>query len=179
MDRFRIVEGIGAYFVTFSVINWLQVFVKEEPVNLLLDNLVYCIEHKNLRINAYVVMPDHFHAILLDADFDNMNLQTTLNNFRKFTGRKLADYVDSHFPSSITSTLRDIKVTDRERRFWQHGWHSEGIFFQTFYKQKFDYIHMNPCRKGLVQNPENWQYSSAGFWINGEPGRIPLSVIEW
>ena len=40
-------------------------------------------------------------------------------------------------------------------------------------------VGLNPCRKGLVQNPADWQYSSAGFWINGEPGRIPLSVIEW
>ena len=175
MDRFRIVEGIWAYFVTFSVINWLQVIVKEEPINILLDNLGYCIEHKDLRINAYVVMPDHFHAIVLDANFDNNNLQATLNNYRKFTGRKLADYVDSHFPASISSTLHEISITDRERRFWQPGWHSEGIFTQDFYKQKLDYIHMNPCRKGLVQDPVDWHNSSARFWLEGIPGKIPLT----
>lgn len=179
MDRYRITEGIGVYFITFTVIDWLPVFIDETAISILIDSLKFCIERKNLRVNAYVVMPNHLHAIVFDAEFDPKNLERSLTDFRKFTGKQLADHIDTHYSQSIASILYGHNCTDRERRFWQSGWHAEGIFTNPFWQQKLDYLHWNPCRKGLVRLPQAWRYSSAAFWLDGKAVDVPVTDVVW
>jgi hypothetical protein len=41
-----------------------------------------------------------------------------------------------------------------------------------------DYIHENPVRKGFVRLPEQWRYSSAGYWLYGEVGDVPIVPVQ-
>ncbi|MHB8856217.1 MAG: REP-associated tyrosine transposase [Bellilinea sp.] len=179
MDRYRITDDVGVYFITFTIVDWLPVFVDETPITTLIDSLKYCIVHKNLRVNAYVIMPNHFHAVVFDAAFDPLNLKRALTDFRKFSGRQLSDYVDIRYSSAISSVLRSDELKDRERRFWQSGWHAEGIYSQYFLEQKVNYLHWNPCRKSLVRSPQDWRYSSAAYWMDGKQVDLPVSAVEW
>jgi putative transposase len=178
MDSFKFVDGVYVYFVTFSVIDWLPVFVNPEPTQIIVDSLRYCIREKGLCINAYVIMPNHVHMIVFDEKFDNERLRHTLVDFRKFTGRKLASFIENNLPVSLAVVTRSKELTDRERRVWQPGWHAEGLVSENFWKQKMDYIHENPVRKGYVRLPEQWRYSSAGYWVDGEEGDIPVVPVQ-
>ncbi len=178
MDNFRLVDGVYVYFVTFTIIDWLPVFINPEPIQIIVNSLRFCIKEKGLRINAYVIMPNHLHVILFDAKFDDDRLEQTLVNFRKFTGRKLADYIENNLPDSLAVVIRNTELADRERQLWQPGWHAEGLMSEKFWKQKMDYIHENPVRKGYVRLPEHWRYSSAGYWVNGEEGDIPVVPVQ-
>ena len=126
-------------------------------------------------------MPTHIHAILFDNDFDAIRLQHTLDDFRKFTGRQLADYCDKNLAPAFGVTLRKYAGKDRKHRFWQPTKHPEGIFSEKFYTQKINYIHMNPVRKGLVRLPEDWRFSSSAYWLtnDAESSDIELSEIFW
>jgi putative transposase len=180
MERYRMVEGVGVYFVTFSVIDWLPVFISEDSCKIIVDSLNFCIEKKFLRVNAYVIMPTHLHAIVFDADFDSDSLKHALDDFRKFTGRSLADYCGQHMPNCFTETFKQHAGEDRQRRFWQATQHPVGIYTEKFWKQKMDYLHMNPCRKGLVRAPEDWRFSSAAFWMNGRTENdVKLADAVW
>ena len=176
MERFRFhSDGGGLFFVTFSVVEWLPVFVSEAACRLLTDNLNFCHEHKGLRTNAYVVMPTHFHGIFYHASFAADELKNILHEFRKFTGHKLADLCDRSFPSSFRDTLRDHAGADRERRFWQATQHPERIETEPFWQTKFDYLHANPVRKGLVRQASHWRFSSAAYWQS--ECKAPTDVI--
>ena len=78
-------------------------------------------------------------------------------------------------------TLRAQAVADRERRFWQPSRHAEAIINEGFWRQKIDYLHDNPRRKGLVLSPQHWRYSSAAWHILGDrqPIDVPLTHIAW
>lgn len=141
MDRYQFIDGVGVYFVTFTITEWLPIFISEEPVKIITDSLLFCIQQKNLRVNAYVIMPNHIHLIVFDARFDNNNLQKTLGDFRKFTGRKIADYCDKRLSKELSDVLRCRDLEDRERQVWQPGWHAEGLASDKFLKQKMAYIH--------------------------------------
>ena len=52
MERYRIIEGVGIYFVTFTVVEWLPVFIDETSCLIVTDSLNFCIQNKNLRVNA-------------------------------------------------------------------------------------------------------------------------------
>lgn len=168
MERYRIVDGVGIYFVTFTIVEWMPVFIEEATCKIFTDSLNFSIKNKRLGVNAYVIMPTHTHAILFDKDFDNERLKHTLDDLRKFTGRQLLDYADANLPNAFGQTFRENAKEDRQRKFWQSTQHPEGIFTEKFYRQKFNYIHLNPVRKGLVRSAVNWQFSSAGYWLDTE-----------
>ena len=175
MERYRISDDCGVYFVTMSVVEWLPVFVAEAPCRILTDSLNFCHERKGLRINAYVIMPTHFHGILFLRRFDPEALKATLIDLRKFTGKRLLEYCARHMPRCFDEVFVASSGGDRDRRFWQATLHPEQIETEAFYLQKRDYLHDNPCRKGLVTRAEHWRFSSASYWLSG--GQVPHDVI--
>jgi REP element-mobilizing transposase RayT len=179
MERYRIVAGVEVYYVTFTIVAWLPVFIDERACKIITNSLNFCISNKSLRVNAYVIMPTHLHAIVFDADFNSERLKHTLDDMRKFTGRQLLDYSIEHLPQSFTEEFHKQAGKDRERRFWQPTQHPVGIVSEEFWKQKMDYVHYNPCRKGLVFCPEDWRFSSARYWMAREKGEIELSDVGW
>jgi REP element-mobilizing transposase RayT len=179
MERYRIVKDVGLYYVTFTVVEWLPVFIDETACNIILDSLNFCIQNKYLSVNAYVIMPTHLHAITFDIDFQAERLKHTLDDIRKFTGRQLLDYSAQHLPKCFTDEFRKQAGEDRQRRFWQPTQHPVGIFSEGFWKQKMDYVHYNPCRKGLVFRPEDWRFSSASYWLTGAKNELQLSALGW
>lgn len=179
MERYRIVNGVGLYYVTFSVIEWLPIFLDENTCKIITDSLNFCIENKALRVNAYVIMPTHLHAILFDVEFDYVRLKHTLDDMRKFTGRQLLDYSAKHLPRCFAKEFHEHAGKDRERRFWQPTQHPVGIVSDAFWQQKLNYLHDNPCRKGLVCRQEDWRFSSARYWIMREENDVQLSDVGW
>ena len=69
MERFQIYDDTPLYYLTFTAVHWLPVFVTEESCLIITESLNYCHQHKGLRINAFVIMPTHLHLILFDKDF--------------------------------------------------------------------------------------------------------------
>jgi hypothetical protein len=61
---------------------------------------------------------------------------------------------------------------NNEYQVWTHENHAEEIFSNKFIEQKILYIHDNPVRAGIVENQEDYLYSSARDYADKE------SVIE-
>src|SRR5437660_1897415 len=91
MERYRFHSDGALFYVTFSVVDWLPIFVSETACKIVTESLIFCHRQKGLRINAYVIMPTHLHAILFHAHFQAKALEQVVTDFRKFTGRRLAE----------------------------------------------------------------------------------------
>jgi REP element-mobilizing transposase RayT len=181
MEVLRICQDAALYYLTFSVVHWLPVFVSEEPCLIITESLNFCHREKGLRTNAFVIMPTHMHLIGSDADFDVERLSQTLTDMRKYTGQRLADYCERKMPTAFGQMLRGTLRTDRARQFWQPSRHPEAIWSQAFWQTKMDYLHDNPRRKGLVRDATHWRFSSAAYWLLDPPGEsdVVLTAIEW
>jgi REP element-mobilizing transposase RayT len=181
MERYRFYRDGAVFFVTFSIVDWLPIFVSESACAIIAESLNYCHDHKGLRTNAYVIMPTHMHGIVFHANFDAAELEKVLTDFRKFTGRRLADHCETHAPTCIREALRACAGADRERRLWQPTRHPEQIENERFWQCKFDYLHANPVRKGLVRRADHWRFSSASYWLSDGlvQNDVVLSAIEW
>ena len=179
MEPYRIVEEYAAYFMTFSVVEWLPVFVNRETCQIVVDSLNFCHRELSLRTNAYVIMPTHLHIIAFDAELDSKRLTKAVTALRKFTGRQLSEYCTAHLPV-FDRVLHAAAGRDRERQFWQPTRHPEAIYGQQFWREKVDYLHDNPCRKGLVRRPEHWRFSSAAYWAGERvESDVILTQLEW
>ncbi len=101
-------------------------------------------------IDAIVVLPDHMHCIwsLPKGDVDYSKRWGMIKaGFTKKTGTVIA--------SQNASRLRRHEGENWQRRFWEHQ-----IRDERDYQAHCDYIHYNPVKHGLVNEPGAWRYSS-------------------
>jgi REP element-mobilizing transposase RayT len=67
--------------------------------------------------------------------------------------------------------------TDSDHQVWQEGFHPKQIIGDSMMIQKIEYIHNNPVKRGFVDFPEDWRYSSARNYFDSE-GLIPVTLFE-
>jgi putative transposase len=158
-SRYVITEPDKPHFLTCTVLEWLPVFTRPETVRLLFDCWQFQREHQHLKLYGYVVLENHLHFVAQAAQLDKC-----INNFKSFTARQIIDYLQSHRVERILARLHEAKCahkSDRDYQFWQEGVHAELIMNEEMMREKLDYIHNNPVKRGYVDKPEHWRYSSA------------------
>ena len=153
------------YFVTFSVVRWIDVFTRREYKDILVDSLNYCIENKGLELYAWVIMSNHVHLIIGTKD---QPMQDILRDIKRHTSKMLIKAISENAQESRRDWL--LWFFEREGRqnpsneiyqFWQQGNHPIELWSDSVIDQKLDYIHNNPVTAGWVDEPEHYLYSSA------------------
>ena len=158
------------HFVTMTVLHWIPVFTRPETVNILLESLKF-LSKDGLKIYAYVVLENHCHFILQSPE-----LNRDIARYKSYTARQLIQYLDQHNIRQILEQLAFYKKAhknDRAYQFWQEGVHPEWIQSDEMMKQKIDYIHHNPVKRGYVDQAEHWRYSSARDYA-GQSGLLEV-----
>ncbi len=181
MEAYQMHDDAGLYYLTFSIVGWFPIFLSEEPCSIVTESLNFCHRERALRINAFVIMPTHMHLIVFDAEFETNRLRKSITAMRRYTGHKLTDYVAQNQPTIHRQLVKATQRADRQRQFWQQSRHAEALYSYAFWKQKSDYLHDNPRRKGLVRDSTHWRFSSAAHWLLEPPGEsdVLLTPISW
>ncbi len=164
-NRYIITEPGKPHFLTCTVVEWLPVFTRPQAVQILLDCWQYQREH-GLKLYGYVILENHCHFI---AESDNLG--KSVSSFKSYTARRIIDYLQKKRVTMLLSRLQAAKKQhkrDRQYQFWQEGSHPVLISGSDVMRQKLDYIHANPIRRGYVERPEHWRYSSAGYYFTGK-----------
>ncbi len=158
-SRYKIFTDIFPHFFTCTVIEWLPLFNNPFIANILLDSMRYLQIEQRLKIYAYVILENHLHIIA-----SSENLSKEMGDFKSFTARKTVDYLTEMNAKNILSLLSFFKLkhkTDRTYQVWQEGSHPEAIQNREMMRQKIEYIHYNPVKRGFVDEAIHWRYSSA------------------
>ena len=169
---YRVYDQQALYFVTFTVHQWVDVFTRKMYVDILLDNLRYCQQHKGLRIYAWVVMSNHCHLIIRSEGF---KLSDVIRDFKKHTAKKIAEAIENNATESRKRWLLWLLRKDEHIWFWEEGYHGEEITTK-FYDTKVNYIHLNPVRAGVVEKEEEYLYSSCGDFYGIRKGLLDLEM---
>jgi putative transposase len=79
-------------------------------------------------------------------------------------------YTAQHFKWDLQNHQEDLSIykstqSDRDYQFWESRPYKSTIYNRRVLEQKLNYIHNNPVKAGLCQLPEEYQYSSAAFYI--------------
>jgi len=165
-NRYVITEPDRPHFLTCTVVGWLAVFTRPDSVKIILDCWRYQRRNKNLKLYGYVIMENHLHFIAQAPRLDK-----TVAEFKSFTARKILDYLQHNKQRRLLTRFKETKKAykcDRQYQFWQEGVHAELILDEVMMRQKLDYIHANPVKRGYVARPEHWRNSSAGHYFGGE-----------
>jgi putative transposase len=181
LGPYRIINQNGLYFLTMTVVDWIDVFARQCYRDLLIESFKYCQKEKGLVVNAYVIMTNHIH--LIGYTRPGYSISNTIRDFKKFTAKQIIATIKSNPSESRKVWLVDQfrkhgqqNLNNQQYQFWQQYNHPVELSTPKWISQKLDYIHMNPVRAGIVENPEDYSYSSARQYL-GKPGFMDIEII--
>jgi putative transposase len=152
-------------FFTATVLEWKHLLKEDDFKDIIINSLKFLKNEKSIVIYGFVIMPNHIHILWQIQDgFKQEKIQL---RFLKFTAQQMK------FKLSLTdgSALEQYRVgaKDREYQFWERNALSIDLWSPNVFIQKLDYIHNNPIQGKwhLAEFPEDYRYSSAGFYLTG------------
>ncbi len=157
-SRYKITEPQQPHFITLTVLHWIPVFTRPDTVNILLDSLRF-LSKDGLQVYAWVVLENHCHFVVQSEALDH-----DIARFKSWTAKSLIQYLADRNVRQILDQLAFYKKAhkdDRAYQFWQEGVHPELIQGEDMMRQKIEYIHQNPVKRGYVDEAVHWRYSSA------------------
>ena len=158
-SRYRIHETEYPYFLTCTVVGWLPVFTRPEAVQIVFDCWDFLRQNREFVLYGYVAPENHLHLIAAAPDLTN-----AMKSFKMFTAKAIIELLERHSAEMLPRQLRALKLrhkTRSEYQVWQEGSHPKQIGNDEIMRQKLEYIHYNPVKRGYVDEPVHWRYSSA------------------
>jgi REP element-mobilizing transposase RayT len=179
--KYKATTTEDAYFITITVVGWIDLFTRLNQKNVIINSLKYCQQNKGLELYAYVIMSSHLH--LFCKATDGFILSDVIRDFKKFTSKKIIQTIKQEPESRREWMLayfeKACEHLKREQHYkvWQDGYHAEHIYSNSFMKQKINYIHDNPVKEKLVALPEDYYFSSARNY-SGLDNDLEIIVID-
>jgi putative transposase len=165
----------GTFFFTLVTYKRLKLFEDTRNVNLLRESIQKVKLTHPFKMEAYVLLPDHFHCIWTLPENDN--------DF-SMRWRQIKSYFTRNFQQEKIPLYKARKNKKEQciwqRRFWEHT-----IVNEKDFANHVDYIHYNPVKHGYVESPSAWLFSSIHYYIEkgiyskswGESGVVDLCNI--
>lgn len=171
----RAYVACGSYFFTVVTCNRRPFLTNADALCALRESVEELRESMPFTIDAWAVLPDHFHCIwtLPPGDHD---FSKRMGRIKAGFSRRCPHYASEN-PSSSRITRRESAVW--QRRFWEHC-----IRDSTDYAHHFNYVHVNPLKHGLVQRVLDWPHSSFhqqmknGIYPSDWCGDTSLTLME-
>ena len=168
MRRFEL-EG-HARFLTFSTYQRLPLFQHDAIKDVFAAHLARSRARHGFRLLAWVVMPEHVHLIAWPLEG---RMSRPLSGLKRgFAREVLGRWRELDAP--ILARLPDSQGRER---FWQRGGgYDRNIRDEDELREKIGYIHANPVKRGLVERPTDWSWSSALWYRRDREGPVPIDA---
>ena len=171
---FQISRRTPAFFFTSVTHKRLPIFRTDKLKQVLCDAYrEACDRHR-------ILMPDHTHLLV----YAEREMEEVLRLLNGVAAKRIVDYLkDNGFEESLFKLRGEIRNRNHRHSVWQHHPDSLDIFAGETFKQKVEYIHMNPVKAGTVADPLEYRFSSARLWagrpLPDEPLMTNHHLIDW
>lgn len=163
--RFRRCNDPGqAHFLTFSCYRRLPLLTKDRSRQWVVEAIGKARVKHEFDLWAWVIMPEHVHLLVYPRQ-PVYKMEKFEWSIKQPVGVKAIRWLRENSPKYLERlTIRNSTRT--YRRFWQAGpGFDENVTEPDDLKDIIDYIHNNPVKRGLVNRPEDWTWSSARDWL--------------
>jgi len=179
--KYKFTDNTKLYFVSFAVINWIDLFIRNEYKEIVVESIRYCQKEKDLELYGWCIMTSHIHLLIGTK-------KNPLSNIMRDLKRHSSEELHKTIQNTKTESRREWMIWMMERaakknsnnakfQLWQAESHPIELTNGKIAHQKLDYTHYNPVEAGFVSNPEDWKYSSA-LDYNGGKGLLEIIQLE-
>ena len=176
--KYKFHDNDKLYFISFATVYWIDVFVREEYFQAIIDSWKHCQQEKGLEIYGWCIMPSHVHMIIGSK---KERLENIVRDMKKHTSLTLKTIINSNNFESRKEWMMWMferagkkNGNNKDWQFWQQRNKPLEITGQQMFDEKLLYIHQNPVQAGFVTKEEDWKYSSARDFC-GMKGLVALS----
>ena len=161
--KYKVIDSKQPTFVTLTIIDWVDLFIRPEYFKILDDSLNYCIANKGLNVHAYVYMSSHIHMIISSNENE---LQDIIRDLKKFTSKQFIKAIYEQPESRRVWLLNKFRfAANRVKKgvnykIWKDGYHPVILDNLKKIEQRVHYIHYNPIVSELVYHERDWINSS-------------------
>ncbi|WP_338759250.1 transposase [Bernardetia sp. ABR2-2B] len=106
--KYAIHSSDDVYFITFTVVNWIDIFTRDEYREIFIDSVVYCQKNKGLEVFAYCIMTNHVHLVIRAKE--GFELSDIVRDLKSFTSRHIRKAIE-----------QNEKESRREWMLWMFG----------------------------------------------------------
>ena len=152
-----------ADYFTATVYEWKPALANDVYKDIIMESLQFLVDKQRIELNAFVIMNNHIHLIW--QALRNFTPSQNQASFMKFTAQQLKRSMmknDSNFLASLK-----VNKYDREYQIWKRESLNIELLNKAMFIQKLEYIHCNPVGACLCSLPEDYHYSSARFYYDG------------
>ncbi len=149
-----------AHLLTFSCYQRMPLLTDNTRRRLLSQSINNAIAKQHYHLIAFVYMPEHVHLVVLalDEEYDVSRLLSAIK--RPFSYRAKCLLTSASDPLLTRLTVRE-RPGKMAFRFWQEGsGHDRNVAHPGTLLAAAEYVHNNPVRRGLVESPGEWTWSS-------------------
>jgi putative transposase len=157
-----------AYFVTFSCYRRRKLLDGNRAKGIVVHFLSAQLKHQSGDCAGFVIMPDHVHALI------HFKQPGALSVFIGQWKRRSSIALKLLFQKDLTGYGAKI---DLEGPMWQPKYYVFNIYSQSKAMEKLTYMHNNPVVAGLVARAQDWQFSSAGWYLLNRPVGVRLTLL--
>ncbi len=160
--RLKRIYGFGhLHFITFSCYRRLPLLGSARARNAFVQVLGDVREGYGFKLVGYVVMPEHVHLLISEPIRGNPS--TVLKMLKQRVSRRLRRKLRRRGPTAQRS-FAFARSDGRLPQFWQRRFYDFNVWSRKKKVEKLNYMHMNPVKRGLVEDPKDWPWSSYAFY---------------
>ena len=138
----------GCWFFTLNLLERRKTLLVDH-IDTLRQAVANTRENHPFTIDAFVVLPDHLHAVwTLPPDDHDFSTRWRL--------------IKTRFARALPKRerLSAVRVARHERGIWQRRFWEHLIRDEVDYARHVEYCYINPLKHGLVTRVRDWPYSS-------------------
>jgi hypothetical protein len=108
---------------------------------------------------------------------DKGELSKITEEFKRYTSKQILARLSDDNEDGLLKLFTVINPKKEKHMLWEEGFRSLGIYSERVLNIKMNYIHNNPVKRGLVERPEDYLYSSARNYFCGDHSIIQLDTM--
>jgi putative transposase len=168
----------GLHFITCSCYRREPVLGIPARRDLLLTVLEQVRNRYRFVVIGYVVMPEHIHLLISEPQIGNPS--TVMQALKLGFARRLLYIWVPHFSRPVREVGDGREEQSRSpNHIWQRRFYDFNVWSHHKEIEKLRYMHRNPVKRGLVEKPEDWPWSSYRSYATGEPGLVRINDWSW
>jgi len=148
-----------SHFVTFTCYHRRAAFDSPGTYDLFVQTLEDMRCRFAVCVYGFVVMPEHVHLLVSEPQH-----------------QLLADAI--HYLKLSFAKRLSSKDTTQAGVFWQKRYYDRNVRSEREFTEKLRYLHRNPVKRDLVNDPGEWKWSSFRHYAFRERGVVEIES-EW
>ena len=160
----RVFQDGHDYFFTIVTHKRNPILIKN--INLLKQSFKHSKQTFDYEIKAITVLPEHLHMIITPKDVNEYP------NIIKSIKQYFSKHIDSKYYAHIAQS--ESRRKKGYKPIWQKRYYEHTIRDEKDFKIRFDYIHFNPVKHGLVSKVKDWKHTSFHKYV-----KLEIYDINW